>query len=102
MLIEFIRQLRYERLSVAKAVKKGCEQRFRSVMMTTEGVVLNLNQTRRPHMKTLKRLLLTASMCCLVATANADNNSPQNFNNSSANYNVPNATYDSQGNRTGY
>ena len=42
VLIEFIRQLRYEGLSVAEAVKKGCEQRFRPVMMTAATTVLGL------------------------------------------------------------
>ncbi len=42
VLIEFIRQLRYEGLSVADAVKKGCEQRFRPVMMTAATTILGL------------------------------------------------------------
>ncbi|MDO8437601.1 MAG: CusA/CzcA family heavy metal efflux RND transporter [Nitrosomonadaceae bacterium] len=42
VLIEFIRQLRYEGLSVAEAVKKGCEQRFRPVMMTAATTILGL------------------------------------------------------------
>jgi cobalt-zinc-cadmium resistance protein CzcA len=42
VLIEFIRQLRYEGLSVAEAVKKGCAQRFRPVMMTAATTVLGL------------------------------------------------------------
>lgn len=42
VLIEFIRQLRYEGLSVAEAVKKGCEQRFRPVMLTAATTILGL------------------------------------------------------------
>lgn len=42
VLIEFIRQLRYEGLSVADAVKKGCEQRFRPVMLTAATTILGL------------------------------------------------------------
>ena len=43
VLIEFIRQLRYEGLSVAESVKKGCEQRFRPVMMTAATTILGLS-----------------------------------------------------------
>jgi cobalt-zinc-cadmium resistance protein CzcA len=42
VLISFIRQLRDEGASVAEAVRKGCEQRFRPVLMTASTTVLGL------------------------------------------------------------
>jgi cobalt-zinc-cadmium resistance protein CzcA len=42
VLIEFIRSLRFEGLSVPEAVRKGCEQRFRPVLMTAATTVLGL------------------------------------------------------------
>jgi cobalt-zinc-cadmium resistance protein CzcA len=42
VLISFIRQLREEGASVEEAVKKGCEQRFRPVLMTAATTLLGL------------------------------------------------------------
>jgi cobalt-zinc-cadmium resistance protein CzcA len=42
VLISFIRQLRDEGASVVEAVKKGCEQRFRPVLMTAATTLLGL------------------------------------------------------------
>jgi heavy metal efflux system protein len=42
VLIEFIRTLRFQGLSVPEAVKRGCEQRFRPVLMTAATTVLGL------------------------------------------------------------
>jgi cobalt-zinc-cadmium resistance protein CzcA len=42
VLIEFIRTLRFEGLSVPEAVRRGCEQRFRPVLMTAATTVLGL------------------------------------------------------------
>ncbi|MEO6562389.1 MAG: CusA/CzcA family heavy metal efflux RND transporter [Nitrosospira sp.] len=42
VLISFIRQLRDDGASVAEAVKKGCEQRFRPVLMTAATTLLGL------------------------------------------------------------
>jgi cobalt-zinc-cadmium resistance protein CzcA len=42
VLISFIRQLREEGASVTEAVKKGCEQRFRPVLMTAATTLLGL------------------------------------------------------------
>lgn len=42
VLISFIRQLREEGVSVAEAVRQGCEQRFRPVLMTAATTLLGL------------------------------------------------------------
>ena len=42
VLISFIRQLRDEGASVAEAIRSGCEQRFRPVLMTASTTILGL------------------------------------------------------------
>jgi heavy metal efflux system protein len=76
VLIEFIRSLRFEGLSVPDAVRKGCEQRFRPVLMTAATTVLGLSpflaatglgsEVQKPLAIVVISGLMTATMMTLV------------------------------------
>jgi cobalt-zinc-cadmium resistance protein CzcA len=76
VLIEFIRSLRFQGLSVAEAVRKGCEQRFRPVLMTAATTVLGLSpflaatglgsEVQKPLAIVVISGLMTATMMTLV------------------------------------
>ena len=76
VLIEFIRTLRFQGLSVPEAVRKGCEQRFRPVLMTAATTVLGLapflaatglgSEVQKPLAIVVISGLMTATMMTLV------------------------------------
>ena len=76
VLIEFIRTLRFQGLSVPEAVRKGCEQRFRPVLMTAATTVLGLapflaatglgSEVQKPLAIVVISGLITATMMTMI------------------------------------